>query len=224
MVEEVVDVEEVVVEVVPLVVLAVVCGNVAIAKNTPPIMSIMADKAINITPIFPIFIRLTLFLSNINFFPILFFNVIFDLGKSLLTNVNYFYRMKRASISVIGLGIVSGILSFAWSADHFPLYNLSFLPLGIRVFFVFDSILSIVAGILFILAFRLFTVKIIYLLQVVYWWINYLLLTLTRVLPAPLIGRPLPATTGPALIAFVLDILLIITSTALYIMIQDQTR
>ncbi|BFI74370.1 hypothetical protein [Sulfurisphaera ohwakuensis] len=128
--------------------------------------------------------------------------------------------MKRVSTSIIGLGIVGGILSFAWSADHFPLYGLSFLPFGIRIFFILDAVLSIIAGVLFILAFRLFTVKIIYLLEIVYWWINYLLLTLTRVLPAPLIGKPLPVTTGPALIAFILDILLIIVSTALYIFIS----
>ncbi|BFH74095.1 hypothetical protein SJAV_20390 [Sulfurisphaera javensis] len=129
--------------------------------------------------------------------------------------------MKRASTAIIGLGAITGILSFAWSADHFPLYNLSFLPFGIRIFFVLDSVLSIVAGILFILSFRLFTIKIIYLLEVVYWWINYLLLTLTRVFPAPLIGKPLPTTTGPALIAFVLDILLIILSTVFYLMIRE---
>ncbi|QIW24003.1 hypothetical protein EWF20_07455 [Sulfolobus sp. S-194] len=128
--------------------------------------------------------------------------------------------MKRVSTSIIGVGIVGGILSFAWSADHFPLYGLSFLPLGIRIFFVLDAVISIIAGVLFILVFRLFTLKIIYLLEIVYWWINYLLLTLTRVLPAPLIGKPLPVTTGPALIAFILDILLVIVSTVLYIFIS----
>ncbi|WP_338604457.1 hypothetical protein V6M85_06475 [Sulfolobus tengchongensis] len=130
--------------------------------------------------------------------------------------------MPRTSVSLLILGIVAGILSFAWTADHLPLYNISFLPIGIRVFFLFDAILSIIAGILFILSFRLFFVKIIYLLEVVYWWINYLLLSLTRILPAPIIGRPLPVTTGPALIAFILDALLIVLSTVLYIFISSR--
>lgn len=130
--------------------------------------------------------------------------------------------MPRVSIASLGIGIVSGILSFAWAADHLPLYGLTFLPLPIRIFFVLDSIISIIAGILFILSFRIFTIKIIYLLEVIYWWINYLLLTTTRIFPAPIVGRPLPATTGPALIAFILDILLIILSTTLYILINSR--
>lgn len=128
--------------------------------------------------------------------------------------------MPRVSTFILGISIVSGILSFVWAADHIPLYNFVFLPFAIRAFFIFDAALSIVSGILFILSFRLITIKILYLLEVIYWWINYLLLTLTRVLPAPIIGKPLPVTTGPALIAFVLDILLIIFSTILYIMIN----
>ncbi|ACP49860.1 conserved hypothetical protein [Sulfolobus islandicus Y.N.15.51] len=130
--------------------------------------------------------------------------------------------MPKISISLLALGVVAGIISFAWAADHLPLYNVRFLPFGLRAFFAFDSILAIVAGILFILSFRLFALKIIYLLEVIYWWVNYLLLTLTRVLPAPLVGRPLPVTTGPALIAFVLDIILIILSTTLYILVSGK--
>ncbi|AAK42815.1 hypothetical protein SULI_02600 [Saccharolobus solfataricus] len=130
--------------------------------------------------------------------------------------------MPRVSISLLALGVVAGIASFAWTADHLPLYSIRFLPYSIRAFFLFDSILAIIAGILFILSFRLFTLKIIYLLEVIYWWINYLLLTLTRVFPAPLIGRPLPVTTGPALIAFVLDIILIILSTTIYIFLTSK--
>ncbi|QGA53195.1 hypothetical protein GFS03_00560 [Sulfolobus sp. E5-1-F] len=130
--------------------------------------------------------------------------------------------MPRVSISLLVLGVVAGIISFAWTADHLPLYSFRILPFGIRAFFLFDAILSIISGILFILSFRLFSLKIIYLLEVIYWWINYLLLTLTRVLPAPLVGRPLPVTTGPALIAFILDIMLIILSTTLYILVTSK--
>ncbi|QXJ31241.1 hypothetical protein [Saccharolobus shibatae] len=130
--------------------------------------------------------------------------------------------MPRVSVSLLVVGVIAGIVSFAWTADHLPLYNFRILPFGIRAFFLFDAILSIIAGIFFILSFRLFSLKIIYLLEVIYWWINYLLLTLTRVLPAPLVGRPLPVTTGPALTAFILDIILIILSTTLYIFITGK--
>ncbi|AOL16782.1 hypothetical protein BFU36_08770 [Sulfolobus sp. A20] len=125
--------------------------------------------------------------------------------------------MTQVSRLSLVLSIIAGILSFAWAFVHIPLYNISFLPFGIRVFFLADGVLAIIAGILFILLFRLVTLKIIYIIEIVYWWINYLLLTLTRILPAPIIGRPLPVTTGPALIAFILDILLIIMSTLIYI-------
>ncbi|BDC17539.1 hypothetical protein [Acidianus sp. HS-5] len=123
--------------------------------------------------------------------------------------------LKQNSIIV---GIVGGVLSFIWAYDHIPLYNLSFLPYGIRAFFVIDSVISILAGVVMILLFKLAYIKILYILNLVYWWINYLLLTLTRVLPAPLIGKPLPNTGGPALIAFILDILLIIVSTVIVYM------
>ena len=130
--------------------------------------------------------------------------------------------MARITAVLLGLGVVAGILSFIWSAIHIPLYNLPFLPTPIRVFFALDGVISIIAGVLFILSFRLFTVKVIYLLEVIYWWINYLLLTVTRVFPAPIINRPLPVTTGSALYAFILDILLIIFSTVLYLFISGQ--
>ncbi|MDT7902214.1 MAG: hypothetical protein RRE78_10065 [Acidianus sp.] len=116
------------------------------------------------------------------------------------------------------LGVVGGILSFIWAYDHFPLYNISLLPYGIRLFFVIDSVIAIVAGIIMIMIFKLAYIKILYLLNLVFWWINYLLLTLTRVLPAPLIGKPLPCTGGPTLIAFILDVLLIIVSTVIVYM------
>ncbi|QXJ34260.1 hypothetical protein [Saccharolobus shibatae] len=105
--------------------------------------------------------------------------------------------MPRVSVSLLVVGVIAGIVSFAWTADHLPLYNFRILPFGIRAFFLFDAILSIIAGLLFILSFRLFSLKIIYLLEVIYWWINYLLLTLTRVLPAPLVGTTCFASNSP---------------------------
>ncbi|EWG06805.1 MAG: Hypothetical Protein ASUL_07524 [Candidatus Aramenus sulfurataquae] len=80
--------------------------------------------------------------------------------------------------------------------------------------------MAIVAGVLFILTFKLLAFKFVYALELVYWWANYLLLGLTRVLPAPFVGRPLPITTGPALTAFVLDVLLIIVATYIFIQLR----
>lgn len=122
--------------------------------------------------------------------------------------------------SLLSFGIVGGVLSFVWAFMHLQLVTSPFLPSAYKSFFLFDSILAIVAGILLILTFRLASFKIIYILELVYWWINYLLLSLTRILPAPLLGKPLPITSGPALYAFILDILLIILTTYIYLLIR----
>jgi hypothetical protein len=83
-----------------------------------------------------------------------------------------------------------------------------------------DALLAIIAGILFILTFKLLVFKFVYALELVYWWANYLLLGLTRVLPVPLVGRPLPFTTGTALTAFVLDVLLIVVATYIFVQLR----
>jgi len=52
------------------VVLTAVWGIAASAKNTPPIISIIAESAINTSPILSSFMTFTSFLLIINFFPI----------------------------------------------------------------------------------------------------------------------------------------------------------
>lgn len=128
--------------------------------------------------------------------------------------------MAKVRTTSMSIGIVSGILALIWAYVHLQLVTNPFVPAPFKTFFLFDSILAIVAGILLILTFRLASFQFLYILELVYWWVNYLLLSLTRVLPAPLIGRPLPVTSGPALYAFVLDIILIILITYLFINIR----
>ncbi|MCY0860007.1 MAG: hypothetical protein OWQ54_06200 [Sulfolobaceae archaeon] len=126
-------------------------------------------------------------------------------------------KIKTTSLSI---GIIAGIVAFIWAYIHLQLTTNPFVPAPFRTFFLADSILAIIAGILLILTFRLAPFQFIYILELVYWWINYLLLGLTRILPAPLVGRPLPVTSGPALYAFIVDIVQIILTTYLFIDIR----
>ncbi len=118
------------------------------------------------------------------------------------------------------VGVIGGVLSFVWAYVHLQLWVSPEVPPPFRTFFLIDSVLAIIAGAILLLTFKLFALKVLYVLELVFWWTNYLLLGLTRVLPAPLVGKPLPVTTGPALTAFVLDVILIVVVTYVFLSIR----
>ncbi|AWR98069.1 hypothetical protein DFR86_11340 [Acidianus sulfidivorans JP7] len=109
--------------------------------------------------------------------------------------------------------IISGVVFLAWAGIHLYLSSslLKVLPL-VGGFFIFDSILALVAAILLFINF-----KILYLPILVYSWINYLLLTESRVFPAPVLGYSLPQVNAYVIAALILDVLAIIFVTVTWI-------
>ncbi|BBD72373.1 hypothetical protein HS1genome_0762 [Sulfodiicoccus acidiphilus] len=105
--------------------------------------------------------------------------------------------------------IVTSALLVIWAGIHFTLGEglLARLPLVGEFFFV-DSVIAIVGAIVLIAGLR-----VLYLPVLVYAWINYLLLTESRILPAPILGEPLPAINEYVIGTFVLDIVIIVLAT-----------
>jgi hypothetical protein len=109
------------------------------------------------------------------------------------------------------LRIFGGVLLLAWAASHFFLGSalLRHLPLVGQFFFV-DAVLAIVGAVMIFIGIRwLYTPALVFAL------VNYLLLTESRVYPAPVLGKPLPAVNSYVIFTFGLDILLIVVLTAL---------
>jgi len=107
--------------------------------------------------------------------------------------------------------IFGGVLLLAWAALHFFLGSalLRHLPLVGQFFFV-DAVLAIVGAVMIFIGIRwLYTPALVFAL------VNYLLLTESRVYPAPVLGKPLPAINSYVIFTFGLDILLIVVLTAL---------
>jgi hypothetical protein len=116
------------------------------------------------------------------------------------------------SLKTVNIAIrsVIAVLSFIWAGIHLYLFDLQIraFPL-LAYFFLFVAILAIISGIVVILEFKTLMLP-----SLVFWWINYLLLTESRVLPAPVIGHPLPLINIYIISVFGLDILIIILLTA----------
>ncbi|MEM4079645.1 hypothetical protein [Metallosphaera sp.] len=106
-----------------------------------------------------------------------------------------------------------GVLMVVWSVIHFFLSTelLKRLPL-VGEFFIIDAVLMIVGAVVLIVGFRL-----LYLPVLVLNWANYLLLTESRIYPAPVLGFPLPAINSYVIGTFVLDIIIVILTTLAYI-------
>ncbi|QKR01050.1 hypothetical protein GWK48_06830 [Metallosphaera tengchongensis] len=96
-----------------------------------------------------------------------------------------------------------------WAIIHFYLSTtlIKFLPL-VSYFFILDAVLFLVGGAILLIGLRL-----LYIPTLILTWINYLLLTESRIYPAPILGKPLPAINSFVLGTFVLDIILIVVVT-----------
>jgi hypothetical protein len=111
------------------------------------------------------------------------------------------------------LRLISGILLIGWAIIHLYLSTslIKLLPV-VGYFFIIDSVLALIgAAILFI------NFKILYLPLLVYNWINYLLITESRVFPAPVLGKPLPVINIYVILAMIIDVILIILITVIWI-------
>ncbi|WP_248547272.1 hypothetical protein [Metallosphaera sedula] len=100
-----------------------------------------------------------------------------------------------------------------WSVIHFFLSTelLKRLPL-VGEFFIIDAVLMIVGAVVLFVGFRL-----LYLPVLVLDWANYLLLTESRIYPAPVLGFPLPAINSYVIGTFILDVIIVILTTLAYI-------
>ncbi|ARM74680.1 hypothetical protein [Acidianus manzaensis] len=109
--------------------------------------------------------------------------------------------------------IIGGIVFLAWAGIHLYLSTslLKLLPV-VGEFFIFDSILAIIAAALLIINF-----KMLYLPILVYSWINYILITESRVFPAPVLGYSLPVVNAYVIAALILDVIAIILVTLIWI-------
>ncbi len=115
----------------------------------------------------------------------------------------------------LGFRVGGGILSIAWAGIHtiLGLDLMRIMSLAVvGYFFLIDAVLSIVIAIILLIGF-----KPLFIPALAFWWANYLLLTESRVFPAPVLGFPLHTYNPYVVVAFILDILLIIIVTALCI-------
>ncbi|BBL46458.1 hypothetical protein MJ1HA_0557 [Metallosphaera sedula] len=111
------------------------------------------------------------------------------------------------------LRYLGGVLMVVWSVIHFFLSTelLKRLPL-VGEFFIIDAVLMIVGAVVLFVGFRL-----LYLPVLVLDWANYLLLTESRIYPAPVLGFPLPAINSYVIGTFILDVIIVILTTLAYI-------
>ncbi|ABW02302.1 hypothetical protein [Caldivirga maquilingensis] len=121
--------------------------------------------------------------------------------------------MSTLSRVYLPVRVISGVLFLVWAGIHLfisiPLVRL--LPV-VGYFFIIDAILAIITAVLLLVG-----VRVMYIPILVYSWINYLLLTESRVFPAPVLGYPLP-TINPVIIAvIVIDIIIIILVTVTWL-------
>lgn len=111
------------------------------------------------------------------------------------------------------LRVISGALLIVWAVIHLYLSTslVKLLPI-VGYFFIIDSILAIVGAIILFI-----NLRILYLPLLVYNWINYLLLTESRVFPAPILGKPLPVINVYVIEVIIIDIILIALTTVTWI-------
>ncbi|MCG3109045.1 hypothetical protein L3N51_01335 [Metallosphaera sp. J1] len=116
------------------------------------------------------------------------------------------------------LRYLGGALMVIWAIIHFFLSTelLKRLPL-VGEFFIVDSVLMIIGAVVLFVGFRL-----LYLPVLVLDWANYLLLTESRIYPAPVLGFPLPAINSYVIGTFVLDIVTVIVVTLVYITVKKK--
>lgn len=109
--------------------------------------------------------------------------------------------------------IFSGVALVVWGILHLFLAEslLRLLPI-VGQFFIADSLLAFVGSVVLLLGLRIF-----YLPTFVFALINYLLLTESRVYPAPVLGRPLPAVNSLVILTFALDVVMIVLLTGLLV-------
>ncbi|WP_291998910.1 hypothetical protein [Caldivirga sp.] len=115
---------------------------------------------------------------------------------------------------LVYLRVIIGVLFIVWAILHI-IYGLSiihFLAL-IGLFFIVDAILSVVAAVLVLL-----NIMVMFIPVLVYSWINYILLTGSRIFPAPVLGYRIPVIDPLVIIVAIIDIALIFLVTALWIL------
>ncbi|MGC9226200.1 hypothetical protein [Caldivirga sp.] len=97
------------------------------------------------------------------------------------------------------------------------IYGLSILKFpalaGVGLFFIIDAILAIVAA-----AVILLNVSIMFIPVLVYSWVNYILLTESRVFPAPVLGVVIPVIDPSVILVFIIDVILISLVTVLWVL------
>ena len=105
--------------------------------------------------------------------------------------------------------VAGGVLLLVWAGLHFFLGSALLRPLPlVGKFFFVDAVLAVIGAATIIIGIRW-----LYIPTLVFALANYLLLTESRVDPAPVLGRPLPAINSYVIFAFGLDILLIVVLT-----------
>ncbi|BCU66707.1 hypothetical protein HS7_01440 [Sulfolobales archaeon HS-7] len=121
--------------------------------------------------------------------------------------------MSSRQVVYSALRYVTAVLFVAWAAIHLYLYSdlIKILPI-VAYFFVIDAILSLIGAVVFIIGLR-----ILYIPSLIFSWANYLLLTESRVYPAPFLGFPLPAINVYVISTLIIDVLLIIIITIIEI-------
>ncbi|WP_216604171.1 hypothetical protein, partial [Acidianus sp. RZ1] len=113
--------------------------------------------------------------------------------------------MQKSSIMINSLKGVTGVLFILWAGIHIYLANQILRVLStVGYFFLADSILALIAAMIVIVGIRT-----LYIPVIIYTWINYLLLTESRIFPAPVLGFSLPVYNEYVYIVFGIDIILI---------------
>ncbi|BCU66668.1 hypothetical protein HS7_01050 [Sulfolobales archaeon HS-7] len=105
------------------------------------------------------------------------------------------------------------ILLIVWAILHFIL-AISYLNSSpvLGDFFIFDSLLAIIAAVVVYL-----DVRLLYIPVIVYSWINYLLLAESRYFPAPVLGYPLRVIGSFAVATFAIDVALIVLTLLIWL-------
>jgi hypothetical protein len=119
-------------------------------------------------------------------------------------------------MKLIYIRVVTAIIFLIWAGLHM-IYGLSILKFpalaGVGLFFIIDAILAVVAA-----AVILLNVSIMFIPVLVYSWVNYILLTESRVFPAPVLGVVIPVIDPSVILVFIIDVILISLVTVLWVL------
>lgn len=125
----------------------------------------------------------------------------------------FIIRNHLAPMKSIYLRLPAAVLFIAWAVLHM-IYGIDIASIPqLRViggFFIADAVLAIIAAVLVLL-----NVVVMFIPILIYSWINYLLLTESRVFPAPVLGHAIPVIDPTVIAVMILDVVIIILVTAL---------